>query len=490
MSAIIHDNFKIKTLKYFIDSLGTDSLYLAIARPQYWDVVAENDYVIPTPYNTVEGILRDWEDVTSLKRIFASSTSFGIFKEMWTPNVKYDTYRHDWGGTIPSVYNGANASQTLPQSLGDVKCVVITASYDIYLCLKQKVTNGEVQPSLYSPDTGTPIGTDTGIVKTSDGYYWKYLGATSTNDVISFSSKYYHPITTVPSAPGPSDAYFPQWESQENSKLLKGGIYIINVLVKGTGYNGGVAGTRNVTNAETDAEFKVIGNGTGLQFTVTYSSGGSIDDVEVTNPGTGYTHAEVVLTTGTAAEIEIIFTPSSGLGVDPIKDVVGRFLILNVTLTGAEGSGDFTIENEYRKILLISNPTNYGGSTVSTAATLDATTTFNVGTGLGVGAYPIDAIITGATTGCVARVVDFDETLGNLRIIRTIAENLGEASANNDFQVGEALNSTPGTAGGTIVSITTSEVQPNSGDIIYSEYRAPIARSLEQTESLNLIVKF
>jgi len=87
MSAIIHDNFKIKTLKYFIDSLGTDSLYLAIARPQYWDVVAENDYVIPTPYNTVEGILRDWEDVTSLKRIFASSTSFGIFKEMWTPKT-------------------------------------------------------------------------------------------------------------------------------------------------------------------------------------------------------------------------------------------------------------------------------------------------------------------------------------------------------------------------------------------------------------------
>lgn len=489
MAAIIRDSFKVKTLQKFIGALATDSLYLGIARPYYWDTIASNDTVVPAPLNTVIGALDDWEDMIALKRVVQTDVYHGIFKEMWTANVKYDTYRHDWDGTRVAVYNGASSSVSMPHSIGDVKCFVITSNYSVYVCLKQKIINGEVQPSLYSPSTGTPIGTNTGIVKTADGYYWKFLAVTSAADLIKFSSKYYHPIEVVGSAPAPEDAYYPQWVSQENSKTFKGGIYVINVLTAGSGYNGGVAGTRAVTNAETDAEFKVIGDGVGLEYTVTYGASGTIVDVEVTDPGTGYTHATITATTGINASFDVIFTTAKGLGVDPVYDTVARYMLINAKLEGAEGSGDFTIENDFRKILLVYNPTNYGSSTVATAGTLDAATTLMVGTGLSSGAYPIDAVITGDTSGCKGRVVDFNETTGALRVIRTSSENAGSLYANNSFQVGEGLSTSPGTAGGTIASIADPEVQSYSGEVIYSEYRAPISRGPDQSESLNIIVK-
>lgn len=490
MAAIIRDEFKVRALSSFISSLGTDSLYLGIARPYYWDTIAENDVIVPIPTNTVIGTDDDWEDMIALKKVNQSDTAHGIFKELWTSNVVYDVYRHDWDSTITSKYTGSNANDSLPNGIGATKSVVITSNYSIYICIKQKIINAEVQPSLYSPDTGTAVGTNTGVVKTADGYYWKLLAVTSASNIIKFSTKYYHPISTLTSAPAPSDPYYPQWENQEYSKNFKGGIYTIVVTGNGTGYNSGTAGTRNVTDAETDAEFKVIGDGVGLQYTVSYGSGGTISDIEITNPGAGYTHAQITASTGAGAAFDIIFTSMRGLGVDPIKDVSARFLLINTKLEEAEGSGDFTVENEYRKILLAYNPTTYGTSTVATASTLDAAITLMIGTGLGVGAYPIDAVVTGATTGCKARVVDFDETTGALRIIRTSSENLGSLYANNSFQVGENVSSSPGTSGGTIASIVNPEVQPYSGDIIYSEYRAPILRSPDQSESINIIVKY
>ena len=387
--------------------------------------------------------------------------------------------------SIVSSYTGFNTHITTPSSIGDVKCTVITSNYNIYICLKQQIVLGEIQPSIYSPDTGVPVGTNTTIVKTADGYYWKFLGTTSTSDVIKFSSKFYHPIQTIPSAPGGGDPYLPQWNAQVYSANFKGGIYVINVTAAGSGYNGGSAGTHT----ESDPQLKIIGDGTGLQFTVTYGTGGSISDIEITNPGTGYTYASVVTTGGTNAAFDIIFTPMSGLGVNPVYNVCARFLLVSTALVGDEG-GKFTTTNDYRKVSLVYNPTNFGTSTVATSATLDASTTLVVQTGLPSGAYLVDAIVTGATSGAKGRVVDFNPSTGHVRVIRTGSENIGSTGANVSFQVSETLNTTPGTGTGVIASIISPDVQIYSGDIVYTEYRAPINRDPSQTENISVIAKF
>lgn len=490
MSAIINDSFKVTSLESFIASLATQSLYLSIGRPQYWDTTDSTmDTNVPVPKNTVDAFSRDWEDMLSLKRINTTDVFSGIFKEVWQANVRYDTYRHDWNGTRVSVYNGPNFSVTTPQSLGDVKFYVVTSNNRMYACLKQSIVNGVVQPSLYSPQTGIAIGTNTGIVKTADGYYWKFIAVTAATDLIKFSSRQYHPIQTLFTAPGAGDLT-PQWDNQVYSANFKGGIYVLNVLTSGTGYNGGIAGTRAVTNAVSDAEFKVIGDGSGLQYTVTYGASGSILDIEVTNPGNGYTHATITATAGNGASFDVIFTSMRGLGCVPSHDLVARYLLLSTTLVGPEGSGDFTTSNDFRKISLIYNPTNFGGSTKSTASTLNATLTLNIGTGISAGDYPADSIVTGATSGAKGRIVDFDATTGDIRVIRTSSENSNAVGANLSFLVGETLASVPGSGTATILSIGNPEVAKYSGDILYTEYRAPVSRGPLTTEDVRVIVKF
>jgi len=490
MAAIIRDTFKTTALLNFVNSLNTDSLYLGIGRSQPWDLVSDLDTTVPLPENTLTDINADWEDMLSLKKVVSSDVYTGIFKEMWQANVKYDTWRHDWNGSITAVYNGPNQAPTTPTSLGDVKCFVITSNFSIYVCLKQGVVNGIVQPSIYSPEVGIGIGVNTGVVKTADGYYWRFLATTSPAELVKFSSKYYHPIATVSIAPAPTDPYYTQWLHQGYAAQHKGGIYVINVLSGGTGYNSGIAGTRDVTNAETDAEFKVIGDGLGLEYTVTYGAGGSISDIEITNPGSGYTHATISPNVGTGASFDVIYTPMSGLGTDPVKDTVARFLLINSILTGAEGSGDFTILNDYRKVSLVYNPTLFGTSTIATTSTLDATYSIGIDIGLAANAYPIDSIVTGATSGAKGRVVDYNSTTGILRIIRTSSENLGNLGANNSFQLFESITAIGGTGNSAISSIGDPEVQTHSGDIIYSEYRTPITRSELQVENLNIIIKY
>lgn len=490
MAAIIRDSFRVKTLTNFIKSLSTDSLYLGIGRPQYWDTVAGVDTIVPIPYNTSNGINIDWDDMLSLKRLNVSDVISGIFKETWQANTVYDIYRTDWDGTRIASYNGPNVAPTMPSSLSDVKFYVVTSNYNIYSCIKQRVVNGVPQPSLYSPDIGVAVGVNTGVVKTTDGYYWKFIASTSPADLIKFSSAYYHPLETITTAPAPTDPYYPQWINQTNSAAFNGGIYTINVLSPGIGYNAGVAGTRYVSNAATDIQFSVIGDGTNLTYNITYGVGGSIVDIEVVNPGTGYTHAIINAAGGTGGSFEVVFTPMSGLGCDPIRDLVARYLLVDTTLVGAEGNGVFTTSNEYRKLTLVVNPYSFGTSSIATSANLDASVTINVGLSLSTGAYPVDAIITGASSGARGRVVDFNTTTGDLRIIRTSSENYNSLGANVSFQVNETLTSTPGTGTASIVSITNPNVKKYTGDIIYSEYRAPVLRSLLQTENIKVVVRF
>jgi hypothetical protein len=489
MSAIIRDSFRVSTLTNFIAGLSSQSLYLAIGRPQYWDTVANLDTVVPVPVNTAFSLNSDWEDVMALKRLNVTDVISGIYKEVWQANTIYDIYRHDWNGTRVANYSGNNTISTTPASLSDVKCYVITSNYNIYVCLKQGISNGIIQPSIYSPDTGVAIGTNTGIIKTSDGYYWKFMAVTSSADFVKFSSKYYHPIETLTTAPAPSDPYYTQWINQGYSANFNGGIYTINVLSSGVGYNGGIAGTRVVTNAITDSQFSVIGNGSGLQYTISYGSNGSIVDIQVTNPGSGYTQATITAAYGNGGSFEIIFTPMSGLGCNPATDLVARYLLIDTTLTGAEGN-IFTTSNEYRKILLLLNPTNYGTSTISTSADLDSTLTLNLGTGLSAGAYPLDSIVSGGTSGAKGRVVDFDTTTGNLRVIITASENTNNVGAKNSFQISETLTSSPGTGSNSIVSLTLPNVQKYSGNMIYSEYRSPVLRGPLQSEDIKISIKF
>lgn len=501
-NSIIYNKFRYTNLKKFMESLlGVDSIYIGIGRPYPWDPVAASDVTIGTSINTMVDEVKDWEDMMHLKRLNYSDAAFGLRKNIWQAGQKYDTYRGDWDGVSRvSVYDGIS----YPTCVSDSKCMVLNANYDWYVCIKQPVSGvystGNVQQSLYSPETGTPIGTNTGILKTADGYYWKFIGRTSTNDYTKFSSSSLHPIRTLTASPGPTDYYYSQWQAQVQSQNFNGGIYCINVVSSGSGYshwNGSQvvtgAGSYSVTDAAADSYFKIVGDGQGLQFNVTYGSGGSIADIEITNPGHGYSYAAVIPVSGVGAAFDIIFTPKTGLGWDPAKDFDSTFLLLAVTLDRSEG-GTFTVNNEYRKVSLISNPFNYGTTTIATDSILDATTTLNLSSVVGgVNAFSPDGIVTGATSHAKGRTVDWDAVSGKLRIIRTRYDGYTNYDyASTAFINSDVVTTTEGSIGsqGTIDNITPPAVQAYSGDILYSEYKKPTPRDSTQAEVIYVIIQF
>ncbi len=482
MTAIVRNNFRVFNAESFLNTFNTagNSLYLGIGRPEYWDLVQNTDVAPPLPTNTIAGDALDWEDMMQLKLINPANISLGIFKEMWATNTKYDTYRHDWNGTRASVYNGVNPYYPTPADLSQAKYVVITSAYNIYVCLAQGIINGNVQPSTMSPDNGILVGSNTGMYQTSDGYLWKFIGVTTPADVVSFSTDLFHPIETLKTAPSVNDPYYTQWTSQVNSANFKQGVYVINVLNGGSGYNGGAAGTVSFPSAS----ISILGNGTGLSGSVTFAAGGVVQSISITNPGSGYTYLTMNITGGTGLSIDPIFTPSWGLGADPVRDTNGFYVIVNTVLSGNE-NGVFTVTNDYRKIVLIANPYNYASTTIATTQDLDATISLTLSGG-GSSGYLPDQVVTDSVTGAKGRVVDWNSTTGILRIIRTSNENAGIAGASASFAVGSTVQ----TGTGIISSITSPTVQPGSGLILYTEYRQPIMRSSGQNENIILTMEW
>jgi hypothetical protein len=214
-------------------------------------------------------------------------------------------------------------------------------------------------------------------------------------------------------------------------------------------------------------------------------------DVEVTNPGSGYTYATVVAATGTGASFDIVFSTPTGLGVNPPKDLDSIYLVMSTTLTGNEG-GDFTIFNDYRKINVISNPYNYGTTTISTAPTLSNMTTLTLtGVAGGAEAFGVDGTVTGSVSGTKGKTVDWDSDLDVIRIIKTRNDGYTNyQNAQKPFEIGDVITSTIGAGSGTVSIITPPEVQAYTGNVLYAENRVPIQRSDSSEEVIRTVIQF
>ena len=102
--------------------------------------------------------------------------------------------------------------------------------------------------------------------------------------------------------------------------------------------------------------------------------------------GSGYTYGNVLLgngnlfsdagltsavTTGASAvgAIEVVLPPEGGHGSDHETELNGKRVMTNIRLTYSEGSGDFPVDNDFRRIGII-DPFDWGTTTFSTADTL------------------------------------------------------------------------------------------------------------------------
>ena len=485
MPAIITDRFRIHNSEQFQEAFSEGSgnvMYLGIGRPQAFATSTRGDGrtnnegtdTAPlTPGDNRNAQSFPFDDLLAAKRISASDVTFAVPRRNWVTGTTYDIYRHDYGDRITGT-STAQTSNSGVSTLHDANFYVLTTARNVYKCLDNDGNTAS---------TVEPTGTSTTVQTLADGYKWKYMYTLSASQQSNFLSTDFMAVET---------------NSTVSSAAVDGAIDIIRIKTPGSG---GADGTH--TNID------IRGDGTGGKCSVTVA-GGVVTAVTVTTAGTGYTfgtvsNAQIVAAGATSlsgAELDVIIPPKGGHGKNAVEELGGFYVMLNTSLEGTESgnSGDVTVANDFRKITLIRDPLASGSA--ATATTLRGTKAINL-TGVS-GSYVVDEKITQATTGAVGKVVEWDSTNNILYYIQTRHTDEGIDSNGNQtaFSGTNAVTGaggatgTPTTSTSTInnVSFTSgysaSEIDADSGDILYIENRAPITRAADQTENIKLVIEF
>ena len=452
MAAIITNKFRIHNAEQYVEAFSEASgtnVYLFIGRPQPWS----DDTSPDTPVDNITSHFNSYDDMVAMKRVTSSDVVHAVVRRDWTTGTVYDTYAHD--------YSSSNQSNSSASDLFSATFYVLTEDYNVYKCIEN---NGN------SASTVKPTGTGTSIISTADGYKWKYMYTISAADALKFLSTDFMPVKFIDSDPGSGQPYKEQYDVQEAA--VDGSIESIIVTAGGTGY----------TSAPT---VTITGDGSGATATATVSAG-AVTSITVTNVGSGYTQASVSLSGGGGSNgaVKAIISPEGGHGSNAVHEFGGFYVMNNVRLEYNDGSGDFPVSNDYRRIGLVRDPYDYGTTTVATDTTLSATKSITFESAGLTGTFVVDEQITGGTSGAVAKVIDWDATSRVLRYYQDI--NTGFTS----FQGAETVTGGGSSASGAVNALNNPEVEPDSGDIMYIEHRRPINRASDQIEDIKLVVEF
>jgi len=486
MAAIVTNKFRIHNAEQFSESFSEATpnvYYMGIGRPQAFGTLTRGDSRTTnegtdasplTPVDSVQDEFYYFDDLLAAKRVTSSDVSYVIPRRNWTTGTVYDYYRHDYGNRI----TGTTTTQTSDSgasTLWDSTFYVLNSNFNVYKCLDNNSgANSTVEPT----------GTSTSILTTGDGYKWKYMYSLTASEQTNFLSTDFMHVST---------------DSTVSSAATDGAINIVKIKSAGTGGTDG-----------THTGIVIRGDGSSGTVSVTIS-GGAITGVTVTNAGSGYTFAYITLsdinTAGgvalTGTELDCIVEPKGGHGFNAVKELGGFYVMLNTNFEAGEtsNSGDFTTANDFRRVMLMRDPDASGSA--ATATTLRGTKAVLVTSPSG--DFTVDEEINQATTGAVGKVVEWDSSNNILYYVQTRFNDHG-VDSNGDLTAFSGTNTITGQSSGvtatpsssttTVDSVSftagyaSSEIDADTGDVIYVENRSPITRASDQTENVKLIIEF
>jgi hypothetical protein len=484
MAAIITEKFRIHNAKQFKEDFGesASSSYIFIGRSFDW--TDENNP--PSPANAVGEEIDSYADMIAMKKVSSSDVSHGLTRYDWTSGTSYDEYAHDYSASNTSPATSSN-------NLYDSRFFVITDEYNVYKCIRTgRDSSGAVVVSDVKP-TGTSA---TSLVETADsnaasgrGYIWKYMYTISASETIKFVTNDFIPVKTIGAqtevdgtgsggaiGSAATDDGSAQWDVENSA--VDGGIHHVVVTNGGAGYTDG-----------THTGVSIVGDGSGAVCEVVVASG-AITHVNVTSVGSGYKRASIDVSgisgigSGSNGAIKPIISPFYGHGADPVQELGGNFICVNARLEFAEGSGDFPVDNDFRRIGLIQDPFNVGTTTVATSTSLAAYSqmTLSTVTDLDVDDTIMSASVDGSGVA-VSKVVSIS---GNVVSHVPVANSAGGYV---DFTASDTVYWTGNS--GTVNSVNAAfpEVERYSGQIMYVENRGAVTRAADQIEDIKLIIE-
>ena len=469
--------------------------------------------VPPLPLDNQKEKITLYDELIAAKRITDSFARTVIRRYNWdlVANPKFDMWKPDYSATPGGGGQIGKATATGATSIADAKFYVMNSYYEVFKCLYngEDPSNTTGQNATEEPyvaggnyDSATGLYTET----TGAKYIWKYMYTIPTDDVLKFLSSDFMPIVL------PANA----------SRTAVAGVAVAGAadvaLIENAG--SGLPASQTLYTA-------IVGDGTGGKVKFVTNGAGTITSAEIEARGSAYTYGNVLLgngnlfsnaglssavTTGASAvgALEIIMAPEGGHGSDHETELNGKRVMTNIRLTYSEGSGDFPVDNDFRRIGIISDPFNYGTTTFSTADTLSGLKAIKI-TGASAD-FSVDEKITQTVTGGTAygTVVSWtldsgSTTAGVLKYIQTNDAHTDsgkvkafESSGSNAItgEASTASGNVDTAYGSTLLGVTfssglaTPEIENNSGDVIYVENRRLITRAADQIEDIKLVIEF
>jgi len=516
MSAIITDQIRILNAKSFVSGVSTtvNSYYAFVGLPNPTNIQSDWDDNPPSPIDNFTNEWNTWDTIIALKKITADDVQLVVDKNTWSSGTRYDYYRHDYSITnVPP-----NSSGT---SLYSAKYYVINSDNRVYICLQNGTTpeTPDGKPSLDEPTFVDLEPRSPG--SSGDGYIWKYLYTIKPAEIVKFD--------TVNFIPVPKDWGNTSATASVRNNAVDGSIKTVIIKNRGVG-----VGTAN----RTYSRVPIKGDGSGAECTVVINNDQKVDNVVISNQGSGYTFGNVDLSAGgvpdsdTKPVLDVIISPNGGHGYDIYRELGSSNVLIYARIENDTENPDFITGNEIARIGLVENPLVFGSSSKLTSEKASAIYAIRlVGVGYSSVTFTQDSFVTQTTgTGvtAVGRVVSYDQTTGVLKYWqdRTLAgfNTVGTAQTNPQYGYNLTRFTSSPTSGGSVtivggtsnLSISTNfsgfttsinnrtyylgqnftsglsnpEVKKYSGNIIYVDNRPAIKRSSNQKEDIKIILQF
>jgi hypothetical protein len=402
----------------------------------------------------------------------ANDTTPAIFD---TENTLFDTYNNFLGGkkitgndvymVVPRVNWEANVVWTQYDDASNTQFTSGNSMYiyasggNVYKCLDN--ANGA-----YSTiEPANNYTSANGYTSPGDGYTWKYMYKVPSGSKFLTSAWMPVPLTQT-------SAYF-----GFANNLLAGTITRLTLLDGGDGYSN--TGNTLVV---------VTGSGAEANATATVNANGNVTAITLNNRGSGYLRSNInVIITGSGANASIrtILSPFGGHGFNPARELGANAVMISVKVGEVDSTegGKITANNDFRQLGVLLNPHKYGENTaVSTANANIAVTMVS------------QIVLTSGPSYLKDELVYQGDSVANATFSANVSDvftNAIETTHRRGIVIpGNLLIGNTSGVSRTVVTSTNPDLAEESGDLVYTENRAPVERTVGQAEFIKIVLNF
>ena len=453
MASIVTETLKQELIQPVLKNITTGvspSFYLGLSKSQSW---GNGSDVAPAPRNDVDEENDFRKGLQSIIKI--NSASLVVKRQNWTTGVTYAQYDDE---------------RTMSQYDSDgIPYYIMTDAQDVYICL----VTGRNSVGATVPSTIKPTGQNNHVIGTSDGYRWKFLYSVSPLEANYYMTQDWMPIRHIESVDSNSTgAENKQHTIQQTARRSEITSFIVD--------SGGLSYTdscRIQVNGVVDANILVT-TSSGVIKKVMFASDSSTFHTQDDLDGAILT---TVHGTGSTASIRPVFSNANGIGSNASVDLRAKSIMVNSKITGNQT--DFISGQDFRQIGIMKNVKDSHGTTGKFFTDNSGNALHQMKVTPSVG-FTKDRYVVGATSGARA----FLDNVVDSNLFYHQFDSTGYVP----FVAGETVNEDGGSGSGVISANSAKikpEVHPRSGNILYIDNRAAVARVANQTEDIKIVIK-